>query len=322
MNARLYRYQLPLLRPFPRSSARVACGYVVALANDRYGEVSDMALVGGETPQLVELQLREAIAQDGKVNARHCPPVRWALSSAQSDTVKHSGNIVLNALLDASDIDVVDQAMALHTQGYRCFKIKIGDAQLNDEISRISELTKVLGKGIVLRLDGNRKLTLPGAVEFARALKKVTIAYFEEPFADLASISEFHRLTGFTIALDETVLTCDFEKWCSHEAVSAYVVKPSRIGDVSDVCAIVRRAQRYNKECVLSSTFESGIGIMALAKQALFHEMRTVPMGLATGTYFAADLLTPALRPFRGQMMLSAMHSVNVEESVHCQRLV
>jgi O-succinylbenzoate synthase len=312
----LYRYELPLLTPFPRSVTRVAKGHLFVLRSEqgvRYAEVADAALIGDETPELVEAQLREILS--GKMAIENaCAPIRWALSSALSEFAP-GGPIALNALLDASGSDLVDQGLSRHTEGYRCFKIKIGDGHLNEEISRIVELTKVLGKGISLRLDANRKLNLGAAVEFAKALKKASIEYFEEPFAQLDLTEEFFKLTGCKVALDETVLTADFASWKEHEAVGAYVLKPSRIGSLPEVLQLIDEAKLAGRDFVVSSTFESSIGLLALAKVASLGQSRPVAMGLATGCYFAADLISPPLRPFRGQIVLGAFHDAKENPS-------
>jgi O-succinylbenzoate synthase len=267
--------------------------------------------------------LCEAIDNGCLIAEDFCAPVSWALSSSQWDFPTPAGSVLLNALLDASDSSVVDQALSRHTEGYRCFKIKIGDGNLSEEITRIAELSKVLGKGITLRLDANRKLRLETAVEFARALKKTSIEYFEEPFADLGLIDEFHRLTGMKVALDETVLTPDFERYQRHEAVSTYVLKASRIGTLAEVMRLINVAKSHDRNFVVSSTFESGIGLSVLAKLAVIGQARPVAMGLGTGSYFAADLVAPPLRPFRGHLVFGAPHRVSeqvyLEESRYCE---
>jgi len=333
VKARVYRYELPLLSPLPRHTARFASGFIIEIETDkgkRYGEVADAALCGAETPVVIEEQLRVAVHNDCQFQVSDCAPVKWAMSSALCDEPFPNLNLPLNALLDASRTEMVDDGLSRHAEGFRCFKIKIGDAPPHDEIARIFELSKVLGRGITFRLDGNRKLTLATAVEYAKALKKINIEYFEEPFADLEDMAAFFELTGRKIALDETVIEREFERWHKNQAVCAYVLKPSRIGAKSELDAIVQLAGKNDRMVVLSSTFESGIGLIALAKAAACAQNPPfgmgVSQGLATGSYFAADLVSPPLRPFRGQMMVGALqerlHHVDLKESKFCQRIL
>lgn len=325
---KLYRYELPLLAPLPRHTKRVAAGFVLEIetaAGKRYGEVADAALVGAETPALVEEQLRSAMQNNCEFQASDCAPVKWAITSALCDEAFPNLNLPLNALLDASRSDMVDDGLARHAEGFRCFKIKIGDAPLNDEISNIFELSKILGKGVAFRFDGNRKLSLGTAVEYAKALKRTHIEYFEEPFADLEDMGAFFELTGRKIALDETIIEPKFAEWHKHKAVCGYVLKPSRIGAKSELDAIIQLAGINDRMVVLTSTFESSIGLIALAKAAACAQNAPFAMGLATGSYFAADLIAPPLRPFRGQMMVGALQEklqhVDLKESKFCQRI-
>jgi len=329
--AQLFRYELPLLNALPRQRSLKAGGFIVMVDSPQgssYGEVADAALTGNQTIPMVEEQLR-SVLQNGLVCADgDCEPVKWALSSLLCEEPFLNLSLPLNTLLDASLEDMVDQGLARYTEGFRCFKIKIGESALDQEIARVFELSKILGKDVRFRFDGNRKLSLEGAVEFVRSLKKAKIEYLEEPFADLNDMEEFFRLTGQRIALDESVCEPEFEQWANHEAVCAYVIKPTRLGAKKELEKVIQLARKLDRWVVVTSTFESGIGLIALAKVAA-HAIRSeqpIAMGLATGSYFAADLISPPLRPFRGQMITSALQAhlnqLNLEESRFCQRIL
>lgn len=333
----VYQYKLPLLEAIPRGDAKNlwAEGLIVALRSEDglvgFGELSEASLLDGQSLGVAAQQLVSGEADYAQV--------QWALSSARLNLelarkrinvatwmdCERVSTVPLNALLDASRKDFVDKGLNCDALGFRVLKIKVGDGDLTDEISRIRELLSILGKHIVIRLDANRKMPLAHAVEMVRSLKKATIEYFEEPFEELSDIAEFHRLTGVQVALDETVLTPEFSTWQAHEAVCAYVLKPSRIGSVEKVKNLIEISRAHRRKFIISSTFESGIGLLTLAQFASLKQHYNVAMGLATNSFFASDLISPPIRPFRGNLFVQAsmnvVQTIKLDESSLCKPL-
>lgn len=338
VESQIFRYRLPLLEAFPRQKGALwAQGLIVVLHSKTgqvtYGEVTEAALASGETLEQAEKQIAAICCEESQEG---CSAVQWAMSCAQFNLELASlgldfsswmngtrtSEILLNTLIDASHADFVDKALSCHAQGFRVFKIKVGDDDLHREITRIREFLKIVGNNVVIRFDANRQLPLGHAVEIVRSLKSASIEYFEEPFEDLASIEEFYKLTNVRVALDETVVTPQFELWRKHEAVSTYVLKPARIGSMQRLVEIIKDAARLGRQFVISSTYESGIGLAALAQIASLKQNTSVAMGLATNAYFASDLLVPPLRAFRGHFqsdaLVHATKRVDLRDSPFC----
>lgn len=97
-----------------------------------------------------------------------------------------SSPLELNALLTAPDVSTLRaEAEQRYREGYRCFKLKVGQGRLSDDLLRIEALLG-LGDALRLRLDANRSWSLVETQTLMAALPPARIEYLEEPLADLS----------------------------------------------------------------------------------------------------------------------------------------
>ena len=82
-----------------------------------------------------------------------------------------------------------------------------------------------------------------------------------------------------------------------------FVITPEKKKDVRGSFARVWKlfefASRHNILCVLSSTFDSGLGLSVISKLASFAPF-SVAHGLATHHWLKTDVIVPPFRAFRG----------------------
>jgi o-succinylbenzoate synthase len=140
-----------------------------------------------------------------------------------------------------------------------------------------------------LRLDANRAWVLAEAVAFGRAVAACRIEYLEEPLTDPVGLTEFHAATGIPTALDESLQECESQTLAIPDGVAALILKPAVLGGLAVTLAFIRLAAAHRLKCVITSVFESGIGLAALA--GLAAAAGGGPHGLDTGRWLGADLL-------------------------------
>lgn len=156
-------------------------------------------------------------------------------------------------------------------EGFGFAKLKLGQLGVNDAV----DLVKKYKDRYRLRLDFNRKWDLNKALEFVSFFQKSDFEYLEEPVNNFNDLLQFSTLTQFPIALDESLKTSDWQKVPTLKAI---VVKPTILGGIPDAPAGVA--------LVLSSAYESGIGLLHIAKRG-----NKWPIGLDTIDAFEEDLL-------------------------------
>ena len=65
--------------------------------------------------------------------------------------------------------------------GYDTVKIKIGGANLEEDLQRIEAVLKLVDRGEQLAVDANGRFDLPTALRYAQALAPYQLKWYEEP---------------------------------------------------------------------------------------------------------------------------------------------
>lgn len=328
----LYRYELPLTSPLHLTGhpMRTRCGLLIRVAAPGgavgWGDAAPLPGFSEETLDEASSALRRvqsllrgvtfaATGRDGAWTEVELPrdvpsSVRFAVESALvglgADLTGHSiprmltdaprRSVSLNALVEASD-DVEPDAKRVRDAGYRAVKLKVGRDDPTVEAVGVRVLHDVLGPGVAIRLDANRRWSVEEAVAFAEDTGRVPIEYVEEPIAD-PTPDRLRRLadqTGLPLALDETTRAIRPSELRSYRFVRAIILKPTLVGGVSGTAAFARQAAPYRITPVLSAAFESGVGLRMLVALAAALGDRDVPAGLDTYRRLSADVLAPRL---------------------------
>jgi len=202
----------------------------------------------------------------------------------------HSKHIPVTCLLQGDRESILREAREKLRAGIHVFKLKVGGDDLQDDIDKFNGLCEVIKDKGWVRLDANQQWDLDSAVKFAQAVDFVSIEYIEDPLKDVGAIPEFFHRTMIPVALDEAVQKLDFKLLKSIEGVDVLVVKPTVFGGLEKTWRLAHQAKALGMRTIISSSFESGLGIVALAhfSSCLSHN---VPMGLDTLKWFAKDIL-------------------------------
>lgn len=219
----------------------------------------------------------------------------------------------VNATLGAVATDeLLEAAVEAVGAGFRTLKVKAAPGEpAADLAARLGSLRRVVGAAIALRLDANGTWHLDGARERLRALEPVGLAYVEQPLApgDLAGAAALRAATATPIAADEAVVSAAAARAVlDMGAADVLVVKPSRVGGPTAAAWIATAAAARGVPVVLSSMFETGVGLAAaLACAARLPDVEGWPAadrdhGLATAHLLEDDLLEAPLVVERGRM--------------------
>jgi len=204
-----------------------------------------------------------------------------ALSTAMGlltfpNTNKQSKPVESNYLL-LNHADLTEAA--LHS---RTVKIKVGQLDIEQDIQRISVLLKQLPTTVKIRLDSNQSW---GYNEIEQLNKNFShesrIDYIEEPLLPELNYQQWSQYSELAFAHDER-LAC--KTFIPDPLCKALVVKPTILG-WQRTLDCHQWALQHNKEVILSSSFESALGLNLLNNLAL-HWLQTNPQGLATEAFF------------------------------------
>jgi len=113
--------------------------------------------------------------------------------------------------MDLTGETIGAKARQLKEEGYRAFKLKIGDKDLSKDIARVRAVREAVGDEATIRVDGNASYSFVDAREILNALSQFRLADAEQPLArgDLKSLAELRRTVGVPIAAQESVSSAE-----------------------------------------------------------------------------------------------------------------
>ncbi len=221
--------------------------------------------------------------------------------------------IGVNAVLAATNIEAAGAAAAAAVAaGYRTLKIKTAPGDTTGTlVARVAAVRAAAGDEVALRLDMNGTWKLETAVERLRALAGFALAYVEQPLPprDLAGAAALRGRTGVPVAADEAVDSVGGARAVlAAGAADILVVKPARVGGPVPVAEIAALAADAGVPVVVSSMFETGVGLaVALACASVLPDVPGWPAterdhGLATADLLEDDLVVVPFTIANGRM--------------------
>jgi O-succinylbenzoate synthase len=253
MKPQLHQYRLPL------KTGGFRVGLIVQI-EDRFGDICPLPGFSRETFSEAKEEALRLLP--------HFPNITPTLPSVQ-----FGFQCLLHALPKPFSLRV--NALQEYRSGFECVKLKLGALSIEEALSLIDKIPQT----IRLRLDFNRMWPLEKLLRFTSNFPEERFEYLEEPTAKWSDLLAFSKATKFPIALDESI---DHHPYQDLPHLKALVVKPTILGRVP-FCP-------QGVKLVISSAFESGVGLLHLARLAL--ELGPIEShGLDPYSHFLHDVL-------------------------------
>jgi O-succinylbenzoate synthase len=297
----LYRYRLPLVAPVRSGDRQLTCreGLLIRQTEGNRESWAEAAPLPGYSVETLSEVIKAA--RQRQWNAY--PSLQFA-SASLSFGPAH-GNLVVNALLMGEMAKLRSELERASQLPHSTVKLKVArGAPLEEEIDIVQTLRRSLRPDQRLRLDANRGWSYDQALEFCRAIGDCDVEYLEEPTQDPSDFERLAQVTSVPYALDETlrepISLGDFPN------AAALIIKPTLLGGPEQLETLFTSAI----PCVVSAAFESGIGILNIARLAS-HYPNSLAAGLDTYRWLADDVLHPRLSLERGLFDLTAAWKID-----------
>jgi L-alanine-DL-glutamate epimerase-like enolase superfamily enzyme len=297
---------LPLVEVLPGLDLADDAAVEAALgAIDRRAAVEADAVAGRVVRSAVASAIVDALAR-----AAGRSVASWLSPASRPD-------VAVNGLIGrVSPDEAATQARALVGAGLGCLKVKGGGESEDIIVTRLSSVRDAVGPGVTLRLDLNGSLEEAAAERVLRRLAPLEPEHIEQPIAadaGPARLAHLRASVGVPIAADESVTGLEAARaLLEASAVDVLVVKPARVGGLVEARRIVELAVAAGVTIVVSTLFETGVGIAAA-----LHLAATVPderaHGLGTAGLLASDLLTSPLAMVDGRMVVPDGSGLGIE---------
>ncbi len=224
-------------------------------------------------------------------------------------------NATIPSIGPAASAEAARQALQA---GFTTLKLKAGaERETEVLVDRVRAVRTAVGPDVRLRLDVNGAWDLETATERLEAIARFGLEYVEQPLAgdDTADLAELRRRVRVPIAADESVTSVRTARELIDDgAVDVLVVKLSRVGGPVAAAEIAAMAAERNVPVVVSTLFETGVGIAAGLAAAVALPVvrgsgsgpeRSPDHGLATAGVLEHDLLVEDLPVDEGRMRVS-----------------
>jgi L-Ala-D/L-Glu epimerase len=337
------RVRIPFRRPFPTATgmwverdawlirlvdADGRIGLGEAVLEPEAGEVADTILTAlireaaeaatsGRLPTMSDLELHgtPGRALNAAIESALLDLERPA---APPDVTADGEGVGVNATLPSlGSAAAAEAAQQSVESGFATLKVKAGaERETEVLVERIRAIRTAVGPDVRLRLDVNGALDLATAEERLEAISGFDIEFAEQPLAanDTDGLAELRRRVRVPIAADEAAASvAAVRALLEADAVDVLVVKPVRVGGPTAVAQIAELAAARGVPVVISTLFETGVGIAAgLAAAAVLPEVQSSRWaeppdhGLATAGLLDHDLLVESLIVAGGRMHVPA----------------
>lgn len=323
INVEVSEILVPLVTPFKTAlrTVNVVNDVVVKITTDTgeigYGEAAPTAVLTGETKESIkstilnyikpsimgtEIDNLEGVME--KINSCNLKntSAKAAVDMAIYDLYAKKLNsplykilggyrneITTDITISVNEIDqMVQDSINAVNKGFNILKIKVGK-EAEKDIERISEIRKVVGKTVILRVDANQGWTSKQAVKIISALedKDLNIELVEQPvkYWDLEGMKYVTKNTYTKILADESVFSAqDAVKIITARGADLINIKLMKTGGIFNALKICDIAEVYGVECMIGCMLESKISVSAAAN-----------LGAAKKIITMVDLDGPAL---------------------------
>lgn len=349
-SAALYRYALPLLQTLDtRSGDLVRREGLILLLRDNedhvgLGEISplpgfsdeSLALALSRTVQILQKMVGSAdyltqfLARGGDWEEMGKPSVaNFGIETALLSLLANSNHLDLgsllfgssskripvNGLINAELAEWVPLALELVDAGYSTLKIKVGKINSELEAIGVQSIRDAVGPEVNIRLDANRSWSLEEAIQFGKSVRSSDIEFIEEPLSNPVDLPVFYDESGTHFAFDETLhhILDPGISFQSYTGLAALVIKPTLVACVPRILDLIKQAREQGIKVVISSSYETDIGLMNLAQFAAGVSGEEITTGLGTYGLYSKHLSSVSLAPQKGWVSIQSLDVEDLE---------
>jgi O-succinylbenzoate synthase len=233
-----------------------------------------------------------------------CDPARARAAAEEAASgswpVAVRASIPVNGIVPAV---CADEAAAMAAQaraaGITTVKVKVGDP---GDVDRVAAVRDALGPAGAIRVDANGAWDVDTALATIARLAPFGLELVEQPVASMEDMAAVRRrLRGsVAVAADECVRSVDDARRLRRmEAADVLVLKVQPLGGVAAALAV---AEAAGLPALVSSMFETSVGLAAGVALAAALPDLPYACGLGSASLLAADVVSDPLVPVDGRV--------------------
>jgi o-succinylbenzoate synthase len=302
-----------------------------------FGEALPLAGFGNESvaqaDEALERLARTALGRDlrdidllldqAHVFAAEEPTAQAALDAALFDLAARAGGMSVSAFLaeprtarmrvrasallrGTTPSELAAQAQRASAEGFQTLKLKVGAEALSSDEARVAAIREAVGADVKLRIDANGAWKETEAKQALLRFAPYAIEFCEQPVEarDIAGLARVRAVSPIPIAADEALTGGHaVGEILDRNAADLLVLKPAVLGGLRASLRIAASARAKGVGCVVTSAFDSALGLTAALQLAAALPGPSPDAGLATGGAFVEDLALAPM-PTQGEIAL------------------
>ena len=145
--------------------------------------------------------------------------------------------------------ELVEEVVDYKKRGFQAVKIKVGHADMNEDIARLTKVREAVGNDLKIMMDANQGMDVPSSVKLVNAVEHLNIHWFEEPVVntDFDGYATIHSKTRVSLAMGEREYnTVALRELIGRRAIDLWQPDIIRLGGVEEWIRSAALADAYN----------------------------------------------------------------------------
>ncbi|HEY9788936.1 MAG TPA: mandelate racemase/muconate lactonizing enzyme family protein [Candidatus Obscuribacterales bacterium] len=164
---------------------------------------------------------------------------------------------------------------AVHRDGFRALKLKVGKSDPFEDVERVAAVRQAVGKNISLMVDANQSWYKDEAIRRARLLEPYDLVWLEEPMP--ATDVEAHRVLGLHTSIpraggESLYSLAYFHAFIRNNGLDILQPDVVRIGGISNALKVCHMAEAAGLRVAPHVSPELSVTVAAAVKNSMFVE--------------------------------------------------